>query len=527
MKQQTAILQMDYAQLQQLLKRVEESSLAEEDTELVKALALSFLKIYAAYHSKKAAVGRLLKQLFGAKTEKKKRGARAKNRGGSDKKKDKPTGHGRNGADQYTGADRKAVAHEQLTSGDPCPECGHGLLHKMKKPSPLLVLTGSMPVGATIFELEKLRCSGCGKVFIAQAPPEAGSRKYDESVATAIALLKYGSGMPIYRLAKLQKHIGIPLPESTQWELVQTLADPMDPVQKAMQRLAANGRLIHNDDTGAQILQRTKELKEAKKEGLKPERTGTYSTAILSETEYGRIALYFTGSQHAGENLEQLLTKHRDMGSSPPLQMCDALSRNIPASFKGILCNCLAHCRRKYYDLLDIFPKETEQVIEWLGKVYHHDAIAKEQQLDDLQRLAYHQEHSSPIMDNLKSWITEQIDSKQVEPNSELGKAFRYTQNHWKALTQFLKTAGAPIDNSICEQVVKRFVLFRKSSLFYKTRNGAGVGDLFMSFIHTCELNKVNPFSYLLALAKHPRESAKDPEEWMPWNYEQALERIV
>jgi len=47
-----------------------------------------------------------------------------------------------------------------------------------------------------------------------------GENKYDESAAAMIGLLKYGSGVPFYRLAGLEKNLGIPLPIPTQWEIV-------------------------------------------------------------------------------------------------------------------------------------------------------------------------------------------------------------------------------------------------------------------------------------------------------------------
>ena len=51
--------------------------------------------------------------------------------------------------------------------------------------------------------------------------------------------------------------------------------------------------------------------------------------------------------------------------------------------------------------------------------------------------------------------------------------------------------------------------------MFYKTENGARVGDLFMSLIHTCNLAGVNPFDYLTGLQKHPGELAERPEKWI------------
>ena len=98
---------------------------------------------------------------------------------------------------------------------------------------------------------------------------------------------------------------------------------------------------------------------------------------------------------------------------------------------------------------------------------------------------------------------------------------------HWTELTLFLREVGAPLDNNIVERMLKKAILHRKNSLFYKTMNGAAVGDLFMSLIHTCELNSANPFEYLTELQRHAEELRINPSAWMPWNYRQTLERLA
>ena len=96
---------------------------------------------------------------------------------------------------------------------------------------------------------------------------------------------------------------------------------------------------------------------------------------------------------------------------------------------------------------------------------------------------------------------------------------------HWPELTLFLREPGAPLDNNICERALKKAILNRKNAMFYKTLRGAEVGDLFMSLIHTCELNNVNPFEYLVALKENVshKETAAN---WMPWNYKTALDEL-
>ena len=255
------------------------------------------------------------------------------------------------------------------------------------------------------------------------------------------------------------------------------------------------------------------------------ERTGVFTSGIVSTAQGQNIALFFTGRQHAGENLADVL-EQRAAELAPPIQMCDALSRNrpkLPEGLEVIVGHCLAHARRRFVEVTPNFPEECRHVLEELGDLYANDTLAREQGMMPEERLRFHQLHSGPVMDQLHAWLTAQFAEKKVEPNSGLGMAIRYLLKHWERLTLFLRQPGAPLDNNICERALKKAILHRKNSLFYKTENGARVGDLFMSLIHTCELCGANPFDYLTQLQRHAAKLARNPSPWMPWNYRAML----
>jgi transposase len=425
----------------------------------------------------------------------------------------KPKGHGRNGAQAYTGAKKIAVQHPTLHTGDACPGCEKGKVYPQKEPRALVRIVGQAPLAATVYELDRLRCNLCGEVFTAPEPEGIGPEKYDETTAAMIALLKYGSGMPFYRLEKLEDLLGIPLPASTQWEIVEEAAEVIKAARDELIRQAAQGEVLHNDDTSMRVLRLAREPSD--------DRTGVFTSGIVSTQQGRRIALYFTGRQHAGENLGDVL-HHRVAELARPIQMCDALSRNTPKLSDGVeilLALCLAHGRRQFVEVAANFPEPCRYVLETLGEVYQYDAEAREGKLSPAERLALHQQHSAPLMEKLHDWLEAQFALKQVEPNSGLGKAITYLLRHWRGLTVFLRDAGAPLDNNICERALKRAVLHRKNALFYRTLHGAEAGDLFMSLIHTCELADANPFDYLTELQRHAHELADDPSAWMPWNY--------
>src|SRR4029079_19158508 len=304
-------------------------------------------------------------------------------------------GHGRNGAEAFHGARKVDIAHQELTHGDRCPDCGQGNVYGQKDPKVLVRIVGQAPLAATVYSLERLRCGACGQGFTAQEPEGVGPEKYDETAAAMIAQLKYGSGTPFYRLEKLEGQLGIPLPAATQWEVVEEAAELLKPARDELIRQAAQGEVVHNDDTSMRVLRLARESSD--------ERTGVFTSGIVSTGQGQKIALYFTGRQHAGENIADVL-KQRAKDLRRVRQMCDALSRNVPKLPCGVeilVANCLAHGRRQFVEVVQNFPEECRHVLEMLGEVYRYDAEARDGALTAAERLRFHQEHSGPVMEKL------------------------------------------------------------------------------------------------------------------------------
>jgi transposase len=549
MRNAPELVEVDSTRLEEVLRRVEQS-LDEKDSALVRAVFESYAYVADLVDDKNTSIRRLRQLFFGGRTETIEAVVGPKTRkpdtaGPGDALAETDLaageentdfsdaaaaskGHGRNGAEVYRGAARIDVPHPSLTAGDACPACGQGTVYE-KAPGVLVRITGQPPLAATIYELQKLRCHLCGQVFTAAAPEEAGERKYDATAGSMIGLLKYGSGLPFNRLDGLQGDLDVPLPASTQWDIVQAVAADLAPAFAELIRQAAQGEVLHNDDTTVKILElmgergRQEALAGAAGDGSdSDQRTGLYTSGVVALRDGRRVALFFSGRRHAGENLAQVLA-HRAEQLPPPIQMCDALSRNLPGELRTILAHCLAHARRRFVDVYDRFPEPCRHLLESLAVVYHNDAVARERRLSPEARLQFHQEASRPTMEDLHDWLTRQLEEKRTEPNSALGGAIGYMLKHWDPLTLFLRQAGAPLDNNVCERALKKAILHRKNALFYKTQNGASVGDLFMSLIYTCQLNQANPFDYLTQLQRHAESLAACPQHWMPWNYHDSL----
>jgi len=532
-------LEVSREELLSLLEHARTEALSEPEYQQLKAALDTLVYLTQLVEDKNTTIARLRQILFGASSEKMSqvletlaanRAPSKKPDGGGKSEEEKTSpesapspGHGRNGADAYPGARRVKIEHSSLKSGNHCPGCQKGKLYAWATPGVLIRVVGQAPLAATVYELEKLRCNLCGEVFTAEPPEGVGTEKYDATAASMIALLKYGSGFPFHRLEGLQRSMEIPLPASTQWEIVAETAEWIEPIYQELIHEAAQGEVLHNDDTTMKILalmgeNRPRQPSAEEELQEKSERTGIFTSGIVSTRVGQKIALFFTGRKHAGENLATVLAQRaKELG--PPIQMCDALSRNLPKEFQIVVANCIAHGRRKFVEVAAKFPEECCYVLETLGEVYQHEAFCREQGMSPEERLGYHQSHSGPRMKELEQWFREQFAERKVEPNSGLGQAITYMQNHWAKLTLFLRQAKAPLDNNLCERALKKAILHRKNALFYKTQDGAHVGDLFMSLIHTCQFCDANPFHYLTALQEHSESVARSPQQWMPWNY--------
>jgi transposase len=433
-------------------------------------------------------------------------------------------GTGRLGAAAYAGATRVECRHEELSVGQRCPVCGQGTLYPLPAGVEIRI-DGNALLSAMHYELEKLRCSACGEIFTAGLPEGVGDEKYSAQARAVLAVSRYYLGVPGYRLQGYQAMLGVPVPDATQWDQIEAVSDCAYKVFEQLEREAAQGELIFQDDTAVRIVSLIQENRElfaqahAQGRSTPRERTGMHTTALAVQVGEHTAILYYSSRRHAGENLQGLLDK-REAGLEKPLAMSDALSSNEVADESLLIrCHCLAHGRRKFSDLEEVFPHECQVVLEVIRQVFDHDEQAREAQLSPEARLAYHQAQSQPLMEALKGWLDKQLDDHLVEPNSSLGKAIGYMRTHWKTLTRFLAVKGAPIDNNLAERVLKLFIRQRKNSLFYKSPHSAYIASVLTSLIATCIYGGVNAVEYLVALQEHRHEVFSNPAAWLPWAY--------
>jgi transposase len=431
----------------------------------------------------------------------------------------KRKGHGRLSASAYQGAAVIEVAHPDLKPGGLCPEeyCD-GRLYELADPGVMIQVTGAPTAQATHYQLQKLRCLICETIFTAPLPDGVEDVKYTTSLIAMLMIHKYFMSVPLYRQATLQNYLGVPLPASTQWELMAGEEDVLKALYHAFEEDAAQGRGISIDDTKARILEQIAKNKKAQK---KDDKASCYTTGIVSAHEDHMSYIFVTDNQTAGKSAAPFL-RLRNPELPTPYVMCDALTANIPEDISSdlyILCYCLVHARRQFYELPDGYDDLADEVMRLIGKIYDNEAATKTMRAEE--RLSYHQQHSSPIMEELRTYLLTQ--EKEFEPNGVAGAAIKYILNRWTELTQFLRHMHVPLDNNLTERALKLIIQVRKTAMFYKTMRSAKIASYIQTALYSAAQNDINPYEYMKAVLDNKQEVMKNPKLWLPWNYHAAL----
>jgi hypothetical protein len=349
LEEQTRQFQIKAEEVEQLRARIGERKIEEEDWQRLDGYLDLLLKLVRVLEYGRIRMRKLTRLLFGKPTEKDKptkppsdspppaasgktaaggeSGSEAPPENPADGEESKRKGHGRNPASAYENAAVKVCPVCGQKPGDLCPLCGKGSLRPMAAEI-VIRIKGSAPVTADQYNIERLRCDTCGDVFKGKLPEEAGEEKYQASAKVSVVMMKYGSGLPFYRMEKQQGYQHIPLPAGTQWGLVEEVADAVLPVYLEMRRQAARAELLFIDDTWSLVLEAGKKQ---------------FTTGIVARVENHWMTLYLTGADVAGKKVVELLMAERPAQLPPPLQMSDALSSNFPDPLRVIVLLCWVH----------------------------------------------------------------------------------------------------------------------------------------------------------------------------------------
>lgn len=410
-----------------------------------------------------------------------------------------------------------------MAKGDDCPECEVGKVYKAP-PGNLLRISGHSPFVPEQHVMERLRCNTCGAYFTAALPDavladgEVG-QKYGYSARALMAIHKYFAGLPYYRQGSLQQLLGVSISASTSCDQTEYVADAIYPVYQHLLALAGDAKHYYMDDTTHRILDAKPIEKKVRNSDKTQLRSGVYASGIIATLENNHdVVLFDTSIGHAGEFIDTILA-YRGENSPVPIIMSDALGSNKPTVCASILALCNSHARRQFVDVISHFPQEVEYVLERYEAIWVNEHEIIEQSLSPRQRLAYHKQHSLPVLAEIKQWGETKLHSEEVEDNSALGKAVRYFIKHYEGLNCFCRIENAKLDNNAIEAMLKIVVRDRKNAMFHRNQTGATIGDIVTSLIATASEAQINVFEYFILLQQEKEAVKANPADYLPWNY--------
>jgi hypothetical protein len=440
------------------------------------------------------------------------------------------------------------IAHTLSAEEKVCP-CCKNKMHKQRPKTRTYVL--ALPMLSTETHVsESYRCLSCDVQETANKRNDIANEcigRYHFSAVSSLATLRYQCGMASYRMENMGDALGIKVADSTQWYLSENAASIVQPFVCYLEKEAANAPKQHVDDTHNIILDLVKGIEEeqelALQQGKDPQkvRSGIHTTNLTGVFPEGQIILYKTGLHHAGEILAQILSKRTI--DEQIIIMADAASANtskinLQENENIKIANCNSHTVRKFKDLAN---KETEtarknriknhETSEYLNYfLFRYKTIFKNENLTKnmtpKERLYFHQNHSLPLMLEMKNKIEQDIHNKIFEPNDEIGKVYKYFSNHFIKLCAFCYFEGAPVCNNLSERMLKSIIRHRKNSLFFKTQLGATVADILTSILFTAKENNLNSVDYLRDLLIYQNFWKQNPKDWLPWNYLDTINKI-
>lgn len=418
--------------------------------------------------------------------------------------------------------------HALKTEDLKCPSCSKTMHRAHKKSVTIIRIAGLVEEN---HQIETCRCLSCGTTSEAVCTEAQETRigSFSVDAAAVMCALRYAYGMPSFRLEEVTACLGYRIPDSTQWDLFENCGNILHRFDKFLRQEATKVNVVQMDDTHNKINELTQSFKLMKNGDVKKiERTGVHTTGYIAQFAAGKICLFNSGLHHAGEIFEKL-NKARTTEEQVILMM-DASSSNTSRlknlDLNVVQANCNSHAARKFKDLKEnpVFEEHVTTIMALYSSVFELDKDLKVR--PPSERLMLHQKHSLPKMEKIKSKIEEDFRNKKVEPNSPLGAAYNYYLNHFDKLTAFCKFENAPVCNNACERLLKRAILHRKNSMFFKNLVGAAVGDIHMSILLTAKENGLNPVQYMAALLQYEKLWKENPSDFLPWNFKATLARI-
>jgi transposase len=414
---------------------------------------------------------------------------------------------------------REVVRHELPEAERVCPHDGSRLREIGVEASEQLDIVPQQ-VRVLRHERVKYACPCCdGTIRLASRPAQVIPKGlFTEGALAWVVTAKYLDALPLYRQAALLGRFGgTDISRNTLAASVVRIGQAVQPVINQLRDALLDSPMIHGDETEIQVLKEAGRKAQAKsyvwaqvteasgKDGTGPPiRLFAYSPSRSTETARGHYAGVRAGSVLMTDGYEVY---------------------NAIAGEHGLVhLGCWAHARRYFNDALQALPKDNRgpqqlpaRFIALIGELYGVEALAKEAGADAAERLRRRQQNSAVVVAKIEALLLEHLHT--VLPSSLLGKALHYLAGQWPKLRHYVDDGRYSIDNNVCENAIRPFVVGRRNWLFADTVAGANASVNLYSLLQTCLVNGIDGYRYLVDLFKRLplAQTADDYEALLPW----------
>lgn len=375
----------------------------------------------------------------------------------------------------------------------------------------------------------KYACKACegvedeGKtVTIAPAPPQPIPKSMaSPGLLAYVVIAKFLDGLPLYRQEKMFSRIGVELGRGTMARWMIAIGDLILPLINLLNEVQLDYDILQMDETTVQVL----------KEPDRDPTSKSYMWVRRGGPPDRPVILFDYEPTRAGSIPVKLLADYKGV-----LQTDDYGGYNGVAKRDEIIhVACLAHVRRYFVNAINAQGKDRKkksknkkgglanQGLDFIGRIYGVERKAREHSLDAEARKQLRLQHAKPVWDELRIWLDKY--RNQVPPSSKTGQALNYLDKQWTRLTRVLDDGRIEVDNNLCENAIRPFVLGRKAWLFSDTVNGAKASANLYSLIETAKANNLEPYTYLKHIfTELPKATTADNiEALLPYNARQSL----
>lgn len=279
-------------------------------------------------------------------------------------------------------------------------------------------------------------------------------------------------------------------------------AELLEPLYKSLKEFVLSSKVAGTDDTPVRVLDRN--LKGTTRKG----RFWPYH----GDRDHPGVVFDFTPTrERAGP--ENFLENYRGYLQADAYVVYDSF---FTAPERGLVeVACWAHTRRHFHQALDTDAARMGVALAYITKLYAVEKTARDSGItgDDLRLLR--QNVALPVLAALREYL-EKIGG-EVLPKSEAGKAVAYALNNWRALTRYVEDGHLPIDNNHTERSLRGIAVGRNNWLFVGSDRGGKTMAILRSFVSTCELVKIDPFSWFQdVLSRIGEQSLQKLDELLP-----------